>query len=739
MADNNIDLDLTKVKSSDHTTLASKIDTYYNTDSRIKQDLAYHWERNHLMLDGKQWLVYQGEQTTTGRQWSELRVNSANDYIPRPVTNYMFDAYQTLKSYLLQHRPRSTVRANTQTYKDKTGAKLAELVLDCNWERLGEETNYEHAAGVAIAYGTVFKKDFWDTSSLMTVKLPVLAPQPKIDMATGQPTGEVELVEQRDEQGQVVTEDVQLGDVNTAVVEPFRMAVDPLCVSLHEARWLMEYEITPLDVLRQRYDRKEEGYTGKAKKVKADTNLNEIMRRFYELRTSSGVHISAAGTPGTGTGGSNAMVDNAAVVKHYYERPSEKHQNGRYIVCAGKDVLYVGEPDEYGTEQDNWHPYSEMRWEVLPGRFWGRSPFDDANELQKRINSIDACIILTRKTMALPQRLIPKGAGIKKGEWTGRPGQNIDYRPVDGRGPETVSGAGVDSQVLQERAEALQSFKDITGAVDVLKGDRPPGVTAASAIELLYETSTGKLRPVLDRWKHFIESSQKKQLSLISKKYQEPREDFIRLMKRKNKDFTAEALSGFIGSDMYDNGNVVIEAGSNLPKLESVRKAELMQAAQMGVLGLESPENRIKFLEELGLANYGVEVGPDVKRAEWENSIIDEVTANAPNKAQVLPIDKHEVHVMVHENRMKEPSFMDLPIEAQQAYFQHLQEHNEGIAQAKAQMQMEMAMGAAPPPEESMGGQQGGESNKSFGKGPPNKTMEAITQRDMPPDAKIGN
>lgn len=99
MSSTNTNIDLTTIENEDHQELARKIEDHYRADSNVKTSLSYHWERNHMMLDGRQWIVYSGEQGRGG-QWKSLKVSPANEYIPRPVTNYIYDVYQTLKSYL---------------------------------------------------------------------------------------------------------------------------------------------------------------------------------------------------------------------------------------------------------------------------------------------------------------------------------------------------------------------------------------------------------------------------------------------------------------------------------------------------------------------------------------------------------------------------------------------------------------------------------------------------------------
>lgn len=690
-----LNLDLSNVSDPDE--LASSIETFYKNDSMVKTQLAWAWERNHMMLDGKQWLVYEGNQATGG-MWRPLQVSRENEYIPRPVTNLMFDAYQTLKGYLLKTKPRISVRPNSSSNKDKSAAKLSTLVSETNYERLHEDQNYEYAASVGITYGTVFKKSYWDNSYVSQVKVPRMVQQPQTDPMTGQVTGMIEVQEQDPATGELIFDTLPLGDVNTDVVEPYRMALDPLASDMHKLRWLMEYSIQPLDWIRTTYGKDAEGYTGRIDEVKPETQLNNSMRRFFQLKTSSGTRT---GVLQSSSGmGSESYIENTAIVKEYYERPSEQYPKGRLIVVANGIPLYIGESPCDGPDLGDWHPYSEYRWEIVPGRFWGKSPLDDGAEIQKKINSIDATIILTRKTMAIPQWIIPIGIGVEPGSITGQPGQNHFYRN-DGTGakPEKVMSAGAHESVFTERETAVNDFKQVTGAIDILKGDRPPGVTAASALSMLYEVGTGKLFPTLGRFKAFIESDQKKQLRCISKHYQEPRPEFIAMLKAKNSDISEQEIDNFIGDDLYDNCNVVIEAGSNVPKLKAAEQALLLEVAQTGALTIEVPTNRAVFLERLGITGFDTEISADVKRAEWENDLLDDIMHSPDNAPVVLLCDKDEVHIDVHEKRMKEPSFMSLPLQIQQAYMQHTEEHHSAM-QAKMQYQamQQAAMGMAPQP-----------------------------------------
>lgn len=631
---------------------------------------------------------------------------------------------------------------NSQKSKDKQAAKLSELINEVNWKRLLEEKNYEYAAACGVTYGTVFKKSYWDTTALQVARIPKMEQQPTFDPQTGQVIGQ-ELKEVMDPAtGLPVMEELPLGDINTAVVEPYRLALDPLATDLHTARWLMEYQIQSLEWIQETYSKEEPGFTGRVEEVKEEKALSSQMQRFFQLKTSSGVKMPGL-SPANMPQNSAEMIENAAVVKEYYERPSFKYPRGRLVVVANGITLYAGDSPYSGPDQGDWHPYSEFRWEVVPGRFWGKSPLDDVCELNKQINSTDSAIILTRKTMAVPQRLIPMASGIAPGSWTGRPGQEIRYRETSAP-PSNLPAAGVDQSVFTERAQRCEDMKTISGAIDILKGDHPPGVTAASALEMLFEVGTGKLRPCLDRWKVFVETDQTKQLKWTSKFYKEPRPEFIEKLKQlSDGKIPDQALNNFIGSDIRNNTNIRIEAGSNIPKLLSAEKSNLIQMAQIGTLNLESPENQMEFNHRMGIVGFDNNQAPDVERAEWENDILDDVELSPGNQTVVLADEDHEIHKAIHLRRMKEPAFMQASQAVMQAYQKHLAEHEQYI-QMQQTMQMQQAMtmgmagqkpGAAPqqaPQHAPKPPRQGGTLHQPAGKGVSDSLQRAITAPDVP-------
>lgn len=713
-------IDISRIPNEDVDALAHAIEGFYKQDGTVKSRLSKQWELVQRMLDGDQWLVW--SESGGNGTWNRLTVSKENEYIPRPVTNVMLHCYQTLKSYLTKTKPRSIVKPNSMDFRDKAGAKVAELCIEANYERLKDQENYEYAAAVLLGYGVVFKKDYWDTSAGDEIELPPAMPSP---LEAG---GMVDEAMADAMSMDTVGETIRLGDVATTIVEPFRIAIDPLATDLHTAKWVMEYAIQPIDWVKDAYSKEAPGYTGLAAELTTEESLSNSMRTFFDLKNSSGVKGDALGRAGSDKTASAPL--NSVVVKEIYCAPSSEYPKGRLVVVANGKTLYAGDSPCEGPDAGDWHPYSDCRWELVPGRYWPKGPMDAICELQKRLNSIDATIILTRKTMAIPQKGLPKGSGVPVGSWTGRPGQVIEFNQEAGV-PIIFPATGVDVSVFKEREQVIDEMKMLSGAMDILTGDRPPGVNAASALALLYEVGTGKLFPMLDRWKRYVESSQKKQLKLTAKNYKEPRPEYIARLKRLNKSLSESEINNFLGESLRDNANVIVEAGSNVPKLEAMKQMRLQEAASSGAVDLSLPENRAEFQRQMGIVGFDNDIGPDKKRAEWENDCLDNIMLFPDKKPVVLVYDDHAVHTQIHQRRVKEPAWMELDPEIQEAYTAHIQEHEQLQQMAMQQQQIEAMMTGQPPQDAGSSGDP--TKTKSHGKGAPSSVQEQMANSDVPP------
>lgn len=687
------DLDLSKIDKldpaspTDQVTMSNEIDQVYRVAPFYMQRSAYSWLQNIHFLLGDQHIYY----NQISRQFELLPTTRHNDFVPRPITNLIQPLVSTLVSVFTRTKPTADVTPNSPNEKDISAARLASKIQDVKWEDDNMQEKLSEAVYWALLCGTVYRKDYWDTSYGKVVRIPITEPITREWLG---PNGQIqEITEEKpvyDETGSPMFNEIPLGDNAVDIIDPFRIIVDPNASDEGSMNWIMETSIQKLFWIRENFDKTGNGFTGKANDVKEESNVSTLVELRQRLKTIS---VKGSGTYyGSSTGYETAIKD-SAVIKELYIRPTKLHPKGQMIVSAGSLILYWGDSPYYDGGPDSWHPYTMFKYEVLPGRFLGKSLVEDLVEPQRRINAIDSLIILNRKTMVAPQRLIPHGCGVPEGYWNGAPGLQIQYRPVGANGakPELVQGLPLPAQVYQEREVTKNELTQIARTNEVLQGVRPPGVTTYGGLQLLLEQSYSTLAPTQHRYEKFIEKGETKKLKLIAQRYREPRPEFVNKLRAMNKDISDVEIVNFIGSDLRGNVSVRIEAGSSVPRSNAAKQQQLTELANTGILGnlIADPVNKQKFLEKVGVHGFDSTFETDVKRAQWENEMLD--NGNFAS-IMILQFENHQIHIELHQNRMKEPSFMTLPDDLKAAYLQHVQEHANILQQQQLQAAQQQAL-----------------------------------------------
>ena len=134
----------------------------------------------------------------------------------------------------------------------------------------------------------------------------------------------------------------------------------------------------------------------------------------------------------------------------------------------------------------------------------------------------------------------------------------------------------------------------------------------------------------------------------------------------------------------------------------------------------------MEYNRQMGIAGFDNDVGPDVKRAEWENDLMDNVKLSPDNRPIRLEVDEDTVHMEIHARRMKEPSFLEAPQEVQMAFNEHYQEHMNAKSQKDQALAME-AMANGQPAQPSAGGNNP-QQLAGRGKGAPLSARNALMQ-----------
>ena len=624
-------LDLEK----DQDIIGQMIDDAYHGSQGYLDELSLVWEENIRFFQGDQH-IYLNE---VSRSFEAIQQNRFNKFIPTPVTNYILPAVQTLSSVLTRQKPNCNFFPNSHDDQDVQMSKIVSRLQDFKWEEDSEQLLHIQAAVILLLCGTVFRKDYWDSSL------------GKISKHTNMP----------------------IGDNAVGILSPLELIVD-----IDSQQWFIEPKAQPLSWIRQNYGKKGNGYTGMASEVQEEEDLNSVMSIFNSLKFSSG-----RGSPLSSRG----QLKGHAIVKEAYLAPSKKHLKGLMVVVAGGHTLYVG-PSPYFQENilDSWSPYTVCKWQEVFFRFHGLSLVENLISPQKRINSLDALIILNRMTMVAPQWLLPKGCGVPEGYIDGRPSLNIFYNPVGANGarPEKIPGVGLPGDVFAERKYLVEEFYRLAGTNEVVQGLRPEGVNTASGLNLLLEQSLNKFSSQIQFWEKFIELGQIKKMQLIAHRYKEPRPEVIQALRSYNKDNLDVEIYDFIGEDIKDNINLKVEAGSSIPKSKAYEQDNYKQMAQMGLFGpidpVQNPMANQEFLEKFGMSPFSTEMNADVERARWVVSVLTSINRGImPREMYPVfrPIDNPDIHKKIITDAMKRPQFRD----AQHVFEEKLNEIEDFIAQ----------------------------------------------------------
>jgi hypothetical protein len=199
--------------------------------------------------------------------------------------------------------------------------------------------------------------------------------------------------------------------------------------------------------------------------------------------------------------------------------------------------------------------------------------------------------------MANPVWVIPDNAGIE--HFSGEPGLIMKWNPLAAGGtsakPDKIEGSEVPASIPHWREINLNDIEELAGTYDIIKGQKPTGVEAFSALQLLVERSQSRFTAVFQsrgemyrRWYSFALEMErqfgpdKRTMSIIAP----------------NRGFT---FKHFENAQLQGAVQVVIEDGSTMPKTSLGKRAAIESASNLQLLNVQDPDQRYELLSAFGL------------------------------------------------------------------------------------------------------------------------------------------
>jgi hypothetical protein len=399
--------------------------------------------------------------------------------------------------------------------------------------------------------------------------------------------------------------------------------------------------------------------------------------------------------------GAGDFRKNAILCYEVWVKPGhvEFMPNGGMYTIIGDTVTQFVEGNPYIHQQ-----YPFVKFPHIPnGRFYADSVINDLIPIQREYNRTRGQMIEAKNRMAHPQLLAAEGS-VDATKINTEPGQVILYK-LGFPPPQPLPLQNLPAYVVQETERLLLDFEDISGQHQVSKGQVPPGVTAATAISFLQEQDESMLSVTFQGIEEGFEKIGYQTLCYVKQYWDAPR-----TVKVVGRDQQFNVLS-FAGSDLRDNTDIRVEAGSALPTSKSAKQALLMDLMSQGFI---PPEKGLELMDVGGVQRLYEEVQIDSSQASRENMKmstitdedmnaylqtfqgIDPATGEAmlvdPNTGQplvdgmgmptapplIVPVnsfDNHQIHIQIHNNYRKGQEYEQLPQRLKDLFEEHVNQH----------------------------------------------------------------
>lgn|SRR3990167_12822 len=552
-----------------------------------------------------------------GRQWIRWNrtLRTVQDLPEDPqrvrlTINRILPVFTIRKAKVLRNLPRLSVAPASTEDEDTAAAKAGSLLLQYVWDDQAMDTVVAKLMNAMMTYGTAFLKVFWD-----------------------------------EEKESALTE----------VVGAFDIYPDIGANTWGDCRWMIHARPVSVDVIRA-------AYPGIGSYVQPENT--DAQTSTYQQRLSR---------DNTGTKGA-FFQENRAVLKEYWELPTDQYPEGRLIVTAGGRVLDSRE-FPYDNKELPFIPFTEIEHE---SRLWGDALVSHLLPLQKEYNKRRSHLVENANTMTRPIWLVPSGS-IAEGAFTGRPNEKVYYNPLYGK-PEQALSAPIPNYVIQSEQANLQDIFEISGIHEVSRGTAPAGVESGVALAQLIERDDTSMYPIM----LMVEEGMKRwgKWNLIL------HDEFLRgrkMLKIVGENNELEVME-FKASDIKKNFDVRVIPARALPTSQAARQSFILQLWRDGAIVNERGQpDTTRLLEMLELGNF---------EKHFEEASAQKSVARSENihmlKGELAVVEEYEdhpVHMAELDRFRKSPRFKKQPEHIKQIFKQHYEDHKAAMVQTVKDVQ----------------------------------------------------
>ncbi len=662
-------------------------------------DYRWVWEREWLRdiyyVLNRQWITFH----PVRREWVDKRLQK---WMPRPVTNKMAETLQAIRTNLGAIDLTVTVRPAGDSSESIAAAEISNQMSPMIHEEHMMDQVMREADFWLITTGNACLQTSWDKDVRFNkVFIPheqciacgnIAPPQAIVDAGHHCPVCGASSLQKAmgppgpDGKPTPIGEYVAFGKGKTTSLSPFEYAMPPNITRFDELPY----------IIRMRWRDKHWFEANKPEMVATIPWEKSPNDRSLQIFKS----LALTNDIGTGSqfsylGAAGFAASEGITEYELWMRPTTDFPEGLIMRCLGdQDPVIMESPEEgipgplpYKDIEGNpvW-PFMHAQYEHVGGRIYGRSALSPLIQKQDQLNQVDSLVQLCLQRTANPVWVIPENAGIDN--LTGEPGLIVKWNVLASGGngagePKRLPGIPIDASLMELRAQIIKDIEELSGAFDIVKGQKPSGVEAFSALQLLVERSQSRFTSVFQARGEMYRKWFSVALEL---ERQYGPQERVWAVVGQNRGYT---FKHFENAQLQAAVSILIEDGSNMPKTALGKRAAIEQANQLQLLNPQDPDQKYALLAQFGLSdlvpslNHHVQAALQIQDAfeKWAEA------PNGPSPLVVKPWFDPQIHYVervkwLNTDKMRELMAQKPPIE--QIVTFHLQ-------------QLMMAM--APPPQ----------------------------------------
>lgn len=583
---------------------------YYKESFEYRWVWEREWIRDIFYIMNRQWISYH----PTRREWIDKRLQK---WVPRPVTNKMAETLQAIRTNLgainliVKVRPVGNDTASIAT------AEIADQMAPLIHEEHMMDQVMREADFWLIATGNAVLQTSWDKDvrwnrvfiqNEQCMSCGQVAP-PKAIVDAGhhcptcgsgflQPAIEPNQVDPTTGEPAPSGQWVSFGKGKTTALSPFEFAFPPNVTRFDELPYIIRmrwkdknwFEANRPDLL--------------TKIVWEKSPSDRSLQIFKSLSLTNDI---GTGSQYTYLGSAGAAAIQGITEYEVWLRPTLEFPQGLvFRVLGERDPIILDSPEEnlpgpipYTDIEGNalW-PFQHAQYEHVGGRLLGRSAISPLIQKQDQLNQLDSLVQLCVQRTSNPAWIIPENAGVEG--ITGEPGLIVKWNVLAAGGqgkPERVEGIPLDQSLFVFREQIIKDIEDLSGAFDIIKGQKPTGIEAFSALQLLVERSQSRFTSVFQargemyrRW-FSIALELERQFGPDQRTWS---------VIAPNRGYTFKSFSN---AQLQGQVTIQIEDGSNMPKTALGKRAAIEQANQLMLLDPTDPDQKYALLTQFGLSD----------------------------------------------------------------------------------------------------------------------------------------